>query len=411
MSHKKPTITVMMPVFNASKYLAESLQSVFAQDCNGFEIVLIDDASSDRSCEMAEQFGRDSRLRLYRNPAREGIVATRNKILSLARGDWIVPHDADDIMMPGRLKAQQEILFKRPALGGVFGLAIMLWGKKKFDFFGCRDRDLNGKLTQGIVNTIPDDFHHGTSMTSRELMIKAGGYDSLLSQGEDLRLFRRLFSMAPFYFHRRFCLIYRKHSRSSSATYVRTRTRFLKQLFSRGARKRGWRIKINKVTMSLDACDPSSQKLLLWHFNLYATNNRKGNRTIWRPSGAIDELMKLLGEKFFKKGLVLIRAALLSKHGKGALIFFDAPQTDGTALLSFVNKGYVYHSSEICLLELRHEELRSKECIDPLVIDSLKAVKAHTLWNPIIGKRYLAMDLFKIGSLGGSCVISKMGVL
>lgn len=414
MALQNPAVTIMMPAYNAAKYIAGALKSVLTQDCGDFEIIVIDDGSTDRTYQIVERFRSDFRLRLYRNGSRLGIAATRNKILSLARGFWVVAHDADDIMLPGRLSAQLGVLRSWPNLGGVFGLVIRFLGKEKFYFQGCRGINSDGRLREGVVRAMPEDFCHSTCMVRKDLLLMAGGYDFFLPNGEDLRLFRRLFAMAPFYFLNRFSLINHKHSRSASAVYETTRRRFLKEIFINRPREIKWQIKFNKITIPLEACDPKSRKLLLWRFNLYAVKSKKQNRSALRIGGTLNEVMSLVGKRFLKKGLVLVRAALLSSNGNGILIFFaDGEVAEiGNALLSFIRKGYAYHSSGISLLELHGGALHAKGCVDPLAVKWPKRIKSRSLlWNPVLRMHYLAMDLYKIGSLEEACSISKMVVL
>lgn len=409
---RAPAVTVMMPAYNAAKYLAESLRSVLEQDCRDFEIVLVDDGSTDQTYEVAKQFCRDPRLRLYKNRVRKGIVATRNRILSLARGTYLVPHDADDIMLPGRLKAQLRTLKSRPAIGAVFGLAVRLWGKNRFDIIGCRDSHKNGKVTEGVVKTMPEDFHHCSSMVRKELFLNAGGYDGLLSQGEDTRLFRRLFRVAPFYFIKRFCLLYRKHPHSSSATYLKAKICFLKNIFSQDAKKTNWQIRLNGIIMPLGKNDSPVRRQLLWRFNHYAEEIPKKRGRFFTSTSSPEKFIQLLGKKMLNKKCALVNAALLSKDDKGVLIFFESKTPkNGLALLSFLNKGYVYHSSETVVLDFSKKALWSRENIDPLIVERPKFLRKHLLLhNPILKTDYLPMDVFRVGSVGGSCVISKIVV-
>lgn len=99
-----------MPVFNAEDFLPECLDSVLAQDFNDFEVIAINDGSSDRSADMLNRYAAlDSRIKV-KNQAHGGLVAALNLSLELAKGEYLARMDADDIMLPRRLMRQVEYL-------------------------------------------------------------------------------------------------------------------------------------------------------------------------------------------------------------------------------------------------------------------------------------------------------------
>ena len=98
-----PSITVIVPIYNVEQYLSRCLDSVKAQTFTDFEVVMIDDGSTDRSAEIAERYTDDSRFRLFRQE-NAGVGATRNKALSLARGEYIAFVDSDDTVLPQHLE-------------------------------------------------------------------------------------------------------------------------------------------------------------------------------------------------------------------------------------------------------------------------------------------------------------------
>lgn len=112
-----PQISVLMTVFNAGKYLAESVESILAQSFKDFEFVIVDDASTDGSVAVLESYAsRDPRIRLICNPQNSGQTACLNQGLAACGADWIARQDADDISDPQRLSSQWNTLQKNPAL-------------------------------------------------------------------------------------------------------------------------------------------------------------------------------------------------------------------------------------------------------------------------------------------------------
>lgn len=100
-------VSVIMPVYNASRWLARPVESVLAQTHGDLELIAVDDGSSDDSVELIENYARgDSRVRLIRQPANAGVAAARNAGLDVAGGDYIAFLDADDWWHRRKLELQ-----------------------------------------------------------------------------------------------------------------------------------------------------------------------------------------------------------------------------------------------------------------------------------------------------------------
>lgn len=115
---RSPSISVCMPMFNASRYLRESIDSVLAQTFADFEFLIADDGSTDDSVDIVESYS-DPRIRLIKRP--HDYIATLNFLLAEARGKYIARMDADDVMLPHRLKTQFDYMEAHPGvdlLGG-----------------------------------------------------------------------------------------------------------------------------------------------------------------------------------------------------------------------------------------------------------------------------------------------------
>lgn len=109
-----PRVTVLMAAYNGAKLIGESLDSLLAQSFTDFEVVVVDDASTDSTAAVVGTYA-DPRIRLLRNPANLGVVGTRNRAYAAARGAYIAILDQDDLSRPGRLAAQVEHLDSHPA--------------------------------------------------------------------------------------------------------------------------------------------------------------------------------------------------------------------------------------------------------------------------------------------------------
>ena len=112
-----PRISVLMTVFNAGRFLAESVESILGQSFSDFEFVIVDDASTDGSVAVLESYAsRDPRIRLFCNRENSGQTACLNQGLAECRADWVARQDADDLSHPERLSAQWRAMGKIPAL-------------------------------------------------------------------------------------------------------------------------------------------------------------------------------------------------------------------------------------------------------------------------------------------------------
>jgi glycosyltransferase involved in cell wall biosynthesis len=108
--HSAPLISVVLPVYNAEAYVAEAIQSILDQTFSDFELLIIDDGSTDRSPHILREYAdMDSRIRL-RSRGNLGLVKTLNELIAWSRGIWIARMDADDIARPQRLARQLEWL-------------------------------------------------------------------------------------------------------------------------------------------------------------------------------------------------------------------------------------------------------------------------------------------------------------
>lgn len=117
-----PKISVVLPVYNGSAYLSECLDSLLAQNFKDFEIILIDDVSTDNSRDICQQYkDRDKRIRYFENPVNLGTAATTNIGHRLAQGDYIAHADQDDISKPQRLGWQHNFLKSNPDTSMVSG--------------------------------------------------------------------------------------------------------------------------------------------------------------------------------------------------------------------------------------------------------------------------------------------------
>ena len=119
---RAPKVTVFIPVYNREKYVAHAIDSILAQSFRDFELLLLDDGSTDGSLEVLRSYS-DPRVRVERNEVNLGIPRTRNRGLDLARGEYLALLDSDDFAYPERLRKQVEFLDRHPDVAAVGAFA------------------------------------------------------------------------------------------------------------------------------------------------------------------------------------------------------------------------------------------------------------------------------------------------
>lgn len=104
-------VSIIMPSYNTSKFIAETIRSVLNQTYSNWEMIIVDDCSSDNTEEIVKSF-RDSRIRFIRKGTNSGAAVCRNKALQMARGKWVAFLDSDDIWEPNKLEEQISFMEK-----------------------------------------------------------------------------------------------------------------------------------------------------------------------------------------------------------------------------------------------------------------------------------------------------------
>jgi len=126
----KPKISVVMPVYNSEKYLKESIGSILNQTFKDFELIIVDDCSTDNSLKIIKGY-KDKRIKLFRNKKNLGTVRTRNIGLKKAKGKYIAVMDSDDMSFQSRLRIQLNYLEGNPHIFLVGGSAVYIYNDSK----------------------------------------------------------------------------------------------------------------------------------------------------------------------------------------------------------------------------------------------------------------------------------------
>lgn len=161
------TVSVLLPIYNAERYLAEAIESVINQTFSDWELILTDDGSSDKSKEIIDSFlSKDKRIKSFSNEANLGLISTLNKGITFCSGKYIGRMDADDIMMPDRLEKQVSFLEENPTYGmcGSNAFVIDQQGELKGKIVNITSSDL---LKINLLFSVP--FVHPSVLLRREV--------------------------------------------------------------------------------------------------------------------------------------------------------------------------------------------------------------------------------------------------
>lgn len=230
-----PLVTVLMPAFNAGRFVSEAVQSILDQDLQDFELIIINDGSTDSSAEVFSQFvARDPRIRIIEQENR-GFVASLNRGIGLAAAPIIARMDADDICLPGRLSAQLEHLYEHSEVVAVGGYIRII--NEDGRFVRSKHYPLKApEISRYMEHASP--VAHPAVMYRADVVRRVGGYRAALFPADDYDLWLRLrdagyeIENIP-----REVLAYRQHASSVSFRF-RTQQAIAAAVASRASRMR-----------------------------------------------------------------------------------------------------------------------------------------------------------------------------
>lgn len=233
-----PHVSVVIPAYNAQRYLADSLDSVLAQTFREFECIVVDDGSTDRTPQMIDDLARrDLRFRRLTIP-HGGIVKALNAGIEVARGRYIARTDADDICLPPRFERQVQYLDAHPECV-VLGSKVTL-----VDPFNATLWDVDVKADHEAIETELLRGNgwavvHPSTMLRRSAVLAAGGYRAEYEWVEDLDLFLRMGQIGRIANLQEPLLRYRQHFASVNRTRLDTQVERTKHAVVEAYRQRG----------------------------------------------------------------------------------------------------------------------------------------------------------------------------
>lgn len=214
--NQTPEISVIMSVYNGQDYLREAIDSILAQGFQDWELIVIDDCSTDGTGEIMSQYAaRYERIRVYTNEVNLRLPSSLNKAMSYARGRYIARMDADDICLPDRLEKQFVFMEGNPDVA-LSSCRFMTLKNGVVASGGCGGRCDHNSVKALLLVTNPI-LHPG--IIAKADVIKRLGYDKNFTCTEDLELWTR-FIMEGYQVQVQpeYLMIYRLHDKQITAT-------------------------------------------------------------------------------------------------------------------------------------------------------------------------------------------------
>ncbi len=234
-----PTISVLLPVHNAESYVRAAVESVLSQTFGDFELLALDDGSTDRSLSILREFEvKDRRVHAISRKNR-GVAPTRNELVSLARGLYLANLDADDVSRPQRFEQQVAYLTAHPDCVAL-GTGVLF-----IDPEGMPIRQVQYELTHQEIDLAHLFGTEGSRMCNSSVMmrkaavLKVGRYSDEYRFAEDMDLFLRLAEIGKLANLSEVLLEYRRHHNSIGYAHREEELAFAKKAVRAARIRRG----------------------------------------------------------------------------------------------------------------------------------------------------------------------------
>ncbi|MDH4185753.1 MAG: glycosyltransferase [Nitrospira sp.] len=183
-----PLVSVLLPVYNAASYVRESIESILGQTFTSFELIVIDDGSTDESAQVIRSV-RDPRMQVI-NQTNQGLSSALNRAVDVARGAYLARQDADDISLPQRFERQVDFLEAHPRYG-----IIGTWADIRSENGQVVKRHAHPTESCDLKFELLFDnpFVHSSMMVRKQVFERVGGYSTDRSiRAEDYELWSRV---------------------------------------------------------------------------------------------------------------------------------------------------------------------------------------------------------------------------
>jgi glycosyltransferase involved in cell wall biosynthesis len=207
-----PTISVIIPAYNAERTILETIASVQQQTFSDFDLIVINDGSKDRTLELLHNIT-DERLKIF-SYENGGVCVARNRGISHATGEFIAFLDADDLWTSDKLEAQLTALQQHPEAGVAYSWTCFM--REKGGYYIEKSRAFEGNVYAKLLVT--NFLHSGSNpLIRREAIESVGGFDTTLIPSEDWDFYLRLAARWSFVLVPKPQIFYRQSSGSNSS--------------------------------------------------------------------------------------------------------------------------------------------------------------------------------------------------
>ncbi len=193
----RPTVSVLVLSYNYGRFLAPCVTSILDQDGVNVDVVIVDDASTDDTAEVAERLGRDERVTVRTNATNHGQLRSMNENVELLRGDYVTKIDADDLLPPGSLRRSCALFEADPSIGLVYGFPLHFEGEVPTV---PDDAPSSWRVWKGtdwidaLAQTSASVISQPESLIRRTALQQAGQWNESLGHTFDLEMWLRLAS-------------------------------------------------------------------------------------------------------------------------------------------------------------------------------------------------------------------------
>ena len=369
-----PFISILTPTYNRSKYIKSAISSALDQNYSNFEIIIVDDGSSDNTADIVRNFD-DPRIRFV-TKKHSGAPATRNRCIEEAQGEYVLWLDSDDELIPGVLTHYASILKQYSGVDIVYG------DLQSFDEQGdnkiypredhYRDQHLLSKMLQG--NVIPN----GGTLVRKELYNMFGGYDEDFRRAHDYEFWTRVVKFAVIKHSGIISYRWRWHDSNISTGVETTDTSFEAGI----VKKICHRHSMAELFPGLDWTDPNKSSAIAWRIvGLYLQNYLDFDNAITAYEQALKTasddpvFAEMIANSVVDANPANGEYTLKLETGSRSLepnplvtvIVFckNHPETIKSSLLSIINQTYENWEA-IVIYDTNKNDLDLEESVDPL---------------------------------------------